>query len=84
MGLWAEGSGETSADWARIPYRIDATVVNYLENLTDGIRFAKSLNYTVIYWIWWEENGMGLKRYVEPVPRNFKAVHKEGSLVIHK
>jgi hypothetical protein len=75
---------EVFVHWVKINLRRDATIVHYMENLTDGLNLANSLGYKNIYWIWWIDNGTGQLWYGQPVPAAFKPIHQEGNIAIYK
>jgi hypothetical protein len=75
---------EVFVNWAKITLRTDATIVYSPENLTDGLSLAKSHGYTSIYWIWWNDNGMGQLWYSQPVPTAFTPIHQEGNIAVYR
>ncbi|MCJ7631549.1 hypothetical protein MUP77_04010 [Candidatus Bathyarchaeota archaeon] len=76
---------EAFVDWAKHYLSKDSTIVYYLNKpVTEGLQYAKTLNYINIYWIWWEENGIGIKWYGQSVPNEFKPVYQTGNIVVYK
>lgn len=75
---------EAFLDWAKIYLKKDGTIVSYQNKfVSEGLQYAKALNYSTIYWIWWD-NGIGLKWYGQPIPEEFKPIYKTGNIVIYK
>jgi hypothetical protein len=71
-------------DWAKILALKNMTLINYRnQDVFDGVQFARTLPYTDIYWIWWD-NGIGVQWYGQEVPNNFLPVYQANTIVIYK
>ena len=71
-------------DWVKIFSSTNLTVFNYKnQDVHDGLNYAQSLNYTDMYWLWWD-NGIGLQWYGQIIPSYFIPVYQSCTLVIYK
>lgn len=71
-------------DWVKILSSTNLTVFNYKnQDVLDGLIYAQNLNYTNIYWLWWD-NGIGLQWYGQTIPSYFATVYQSNTLVIYK
>jgi hypothetical protein len=60
------------------------TIINYRNKGVDvGISQAISLDFTDIFWIWWDD-GIGLQWYGQEVPHSFDRVYKCDTISIYK
>lgn len=77
-------SRETFVYLTKIYLKNDSTIINYLVNdVSVGLNYAKALNYSKIYWIWWK-NGVGVSWYGQTVPSEFKPIYEAGNLAIYE
>jgi hypothetical protein len=72
-------------NWAKLYLNKDDTIVYYRNrDVSVGIELAESHNFGIIYWIWWTENGIGLKWYGQSVPTGFSQIYRTGNIVIYR
>jgi hypothetical protein len=71
-------------DWAKIFSSTNLSLINYKnQDVLTGLNYARSLNFTDIYWLWWD-NGVGLQWYGQIVPDFFVPVYQSDAIVIYK
>jgi hypothetical protein len=71
-------------DWAKIFSESNLTLINYKnQDILTGVNYAHSLNFTDIYWIWWND-GVGLVWYGQVVPDYFVSVYQLDTINIYK
>jgi hypothetical protein len=72
-------------NWARLYLSKDNTIIYYRnKDVSVGVELAKSHDYGRIYWIWWAENGTGLRWYNQSVPTGFSQIYRTGNIVIYR
>ena len=77
-------AGNVFINWAKLSLDTRRTVIDYKgEKVVDGVNYALSLNFTSVYWVWWE-NGVGLHWYDQAVPETFSPVYSSGDIVVYQ
>lgn len=71
-------------DWSKLLIATNHTIINYRnQDVKTGVRYAQLLNYTKIYWIWWD-NGIGIHWYGQEIPDFFIPIYQVNTIVIYK
>lgn len=75
---------DTFFDWSKIHLNAQIMVINYQSKAVQvGLQYAQTLGYSTIYWIWWTENGIGVRMYGQHVPDDFSPVYQSGDIVLY-
>ena len=76
---------DTFLNWAKLYLDKGNTIIYYrFKDVSAGLKLAESFSYSRIYWIWWAENGVGLKWYGQTVPNDFVPIYTTGNIVVYK